>query len=367
MTTDLTLTVDGTTTALRVTGDTVAQVLAEEGVSVDSQDFVTPGLDSAVHNGEQIEVSHARTLTATIDGETRTYVTTATTVGNALLMLGVNPSSAQISLPPQTEITQAAQVTVETQNMVSLRVDGSTYYFETTADTVGDLLAARGVTLGSLDRVTPSADTAITSDMAVVVQRVTTQQKTTTVAVSFTIKSTNTSAITKGTTKVVTKGVDGEATQVWNVTMVDGVAESQTLVSQTTTKQPVTQVQQVGTGVKAPASSAASTSTAVAAAPASGSPQDIARAMLQAQGMGDDQFTCLVNLWNRESHWNVHAANKSGAYGIPQALPGSKMASAGPDWQNNATTQITWGINYIKGRYGTPCAAWAHSQSTGWY
>jgi hypothetical protein len=90
--------------------------------------------------------------------------------------------------------------------------------------------------------------------------------------------------------------------------------------------------------------------------------------MLQARGMGDDQFACLVALWNRESHWNVYAGNPvSGAYGIPQALPGSKMASAGPNWQSDAATQITWGLGYITGRYGTPCGAWAHSQSSGWY
>jgi hypothetical protein len=63
----------------------------------------------------------------------------------------------------------------------------------------------------------------------------------------------------------------------------------------------------------------------------------------------------------------VTAANPNGAYGIPQALPGSKMGSAGPDWQTDATTQITWGLGYIKARYGSPCGAWAHSQATGWY
>jgi hypothetical protein len=96
--------------------------------------------------------------------------------------------------------------------------------------------------------------------------------------------------------------------------------------------------------------------------------QRIARSLLPSYGWSpSSQFSCLVSLWNRESGWNVHAANSSGAYGIPQALPGSKMASAGPDWQNNATTQIKWGLGYIKSRYGTPCGAWGHSQSTGWY
>jgi hypothetical protein len=105
----------------------------------------------------------------------------------------------------------------------------------------------------------------------------------------------------------------------------------------------------------------------VAGIPSPGSAQAIAKALLAAQGMGDDQYNCLVPLWNRESHWSVTAANPNGAYGIPQAMPGNKMASAGPDWQTDATTQITWGLGYIKGRYGNPCGAWAHSQATGWY
>ncbi|MEV5747689.1 lytic transglycosylase domain-containing protein [Actinoallomurus sp. NPDC052308] len=99
-----------------------------------------------------------------------------------------------------------------------------------------------------------------------------------------------------------------------------------------------------------------------------GEAQQIAKSLLPSYGFDPStQFGCLVNLWNRESGWRVHAANPSGAYGIPQALPGSKMSSAGPDWQNNATTQIKWGLGYIKSRYSTPCGAWAHSQSTGWY
>ncbi|MGI5416871.1 lytic transglycosylase domain-containing protein [Actinomadura luteofluorescens] len=100
-----------------------------------------------------------------------------------------------------------------------------------------------------------------------------------------------------------------------------------------------------------------------------GEAQAIAKRLMPSYGFsGSGQFGCLVNLWNKESHWNVHASNpSSGAYGVPQALPGSKMASAGPDWQNNATTQIKWGLGYIKNRYGTPCGAWSHSQSVGWY
>ncbi|MGB9378179.1 MAG: hypothetical protein WCB04_11770, partial [Mycobacteriales bacterium] len=99
----------------------------------------------------------------------------------------------------------------------------------------------------------------------------------------------------------------------------------------------------------------------------SGDARAIARDMLAAYGWALSEFSCLDPLWMRESGWRVNAANSSGAYGIPQALPGSKMASAGADWQTNPATQITWGLGYIRGRYGSPCAAWSHFQSYGWY
>ena len=99
----------------------------------------------------------------------------------------------------------------------------------------------------------------------------------------------------------------------------------------------------------------------------SGSARSIARQLLAARGWSG-QFGCLDLLWNRESGWNMHAMNpSSGAYGIPQALPGGKMASAGSDWRTNPATQIRWGLSYIASTYGTPCGAWAHSQSHGWY
>ena len=118
------------------------------------------------------------------------------------------------------------------------------------------------------------------------------------------------------------------------------------------------------------ASAAASAQPAPSAAGsvASGSPQQIARAMLASFGWSSSQFSCLDPLWAHESGWSVTAYNAgSGAYGIPQALPGSRMASAGPNWQTNAATQIRWGLEYIKGTYGSPCAAWDHEQATGWY
>jgi hypothetical protein len=130
------------------------------------------------------------------------------------------------------------------------------------------------------------------------------------------------------------------------------------------------QADQQAAAQAAPAGQSSGTSggTGSSATQPSGSPQHIALAMLGSFGWSSSQFGCLQSLWNVESGWNVYAQNpSSGAYGIPQALPGSKMASAGPNWQSNAATQIRWGLGYIKGVYGSPCGAWSQEQSSGWY
>lgn len=96
--------------------------------------------------------------------------------------------------------------------------------------------------------------------------------------------------------------------------------------------------------------------------------QAYAHNLVLSYGWSEYDFECLVKLWNRESSWNLNAVNKrSGACGIPQSLPCSKMKSAGADYRTNYKTQIRWGLNYIKARYGSPANAWGHSQRKGWY
>jgi hypothetical protein len=98
------------------------------------------------------------------------------------------------------------------------------------------------------------------------------------------------------------------------------------------------------------------------------SPREIAMSLLSSYGWDSGQFSCLDSIWTRESDWNPYAANaSSGAYGIPQSLPGSKMAAYGSDWQTNAETQIKWGLGYIRASYGSPCGAWYFWESHGWY
>ena len=98
-------------------------------------------------------------------------------------------------------------------------------------------------------------------------------------------------------------------------------------------------------------------------------PREMAQQILKNKfDYGSDQFSCFDWIIKHESGWNVHAQNaSSGAYGLPQSLPGSKMASVAPDWRDNPATQIIWGAQYMKSRYGSPCGAQSHWQSAGNY
>ena len=195
-----------------------------------------------------------------------------------------------------------------------------------------------------------------------------------------------TDSLPEGETKVETEGVDGLVRTTYEVVSKDGTEVSRTPLSSAVVTEKVDEVVLVGTGSgntggkSAPADSGSGgggggeSSSPAPATNASGDgttpegAQAIARSLMGSYGWGDGEFSCLQSLWNRESGWNYQAQNaSSGAYGIPQALPGSKMSSVADDWATNPATQITWGLGYIQGRYGTPCSAWAHSESVGWY
>nr|WP_062389410.1 G5 domain-containing protein [Demequina iriomotensis] len=171
----------------------------------------------------------------------------------------------------------------------------------------------------------------------------------------------------KGTEEVVTEGEPGSQVITYDVTYVDGVEVSRVETLKLTVEQPTDEVIAVGT--KEEEEETASTSVPATSSVSPGTSRAIGQQMAaDMYGWSGDEWSCLDALWARESGWNPNAHNPySGAHGIPQALPGSKMASAGADWATNPATQIAWGLGYIKARYGTPCGAWGHSQSTGWY
>ena len=165
------------------------------------------------------------------------------------------------------------------------------------------------------------------------------------------------------TNRVIQAGRNGIREVTYRVKYKENVVIEKTEISSKIIQEPVNKIVEVQSRVI--------TSRCSAVRAISGSVaeyQNYAAQVCSSYGWSDADFDCLVRLWNKESGWNPNAYNaRSGAYGIPQALPGSKMASAGADYQTNYQTQINWGLNYIKARYGTPQNAWNHSQTVGWY
>ena len=149
------------------------------------------------------------------------------------------------------------------------------------------------------------------------------------------------------------------------VILQTAATEAFTVTSKPKVSSPSTPVSS-GSGSSGSGSSGG-TPVVTAPAPDPAAAQSIAQGMLGSFGFASSQWSCLLDLWNQESGWIYNAENASGAYGIPQALPGSKMASAGADWATDPTTQIRWGLGYIKSTYGTPCNAWSHEEADGWY
>jgi len=228
----------------------------------------------------------------------------------------------------------------------------------TAPTTVGALLAAKKVSPDGNDRLrlgpASAADKRAGVAAKVTVQRVTVAKATTKK------KARRTTKVVRSTHRykvlgsyVKRKGHAGTRTTVTRVTRVDGKVTARKRLSTRTTM--VTKIVVKGTR-KSPRHATVGYSKA------------IAKDLVRRKHWSTHQYQCLVSLWNRESGWRVSAHNaSSGAHGIPQALPGRKMASAGPGWRTNAKTQITWGLGYIKGRYHTPCGALSHSHHYGWY
>lgn len=218
--------------------------------------------------------------------------------------------------------------------------------------TVSQLLTRLGIGLRATDRVTPSTSTTLTHVSSVVVTRVKYAKVAHRKRIPRKTKKRHVARLVKGQHKVLRRGHPGLRRDTIRLTYVNGKLAGRTTVARKVLRHPLARVIGIGTGTGRNASPAQA--------------KAIAKTMLAARGW-NNQFSCLEQMWTRESGWNLHAHNSAGAYGIPQALPGAKMASAGSDWANNARTQIAWGLSYIAGRYGTPCHAWAVWQTQSWY
>lgn len=354
----VTVDVDGSSVQVEAFGRTVGDMLASGGITVGDRDLVAPAIDQPISRAGQIVVRHGREMDVEVDGTERAVWTTALTVGEAVDGLGLRDDEVRLSASRSAELGRDV-LRVSTLKTIHLVVDGQVIDGVSSAATVRDSLRDIGLVLQDGDQVSVPLDATAVDGLVVLVTRASTTGETVTEAMPFESQEVEDPGMVKGNTVIATKGKAGVRTTTYQLEVVGGVVVGRTPIASVVTVPPVAQVTKVGTRELPDP-------TVVAVEP--GTAQALGKEMAAARGWGDDQFACLLSLWNQESGWRVNAANRSsGAYGIPQALPGSKMATVGADWQTNPATQITWGLNYIGGRYGSPCGAWAHHESAGWY
>ena len=358
----VTLRVDGKDRHVHTSADSVRGVLADAGVTVGSHDIVAPDLAAHVKDGSEIVLRRGHLLHLSVDGKQRDVWVNADSVDQALDQLGYDSRNV-LSVSRATRLdSSVTSIAIDSPKRVTFRVDGRTRPVVTAGPTIFQAISDAKVYVGPSDRIVvagrvAAGTQAVKNGEVIAIQRVRYGSSVEASAVPFqTVKQADPSSYV-GTDAVVRAGRAGRQQTTYQLVYVDGKLAGKTAKKHVLLTAPVSQVLRVGSKPVP----AASSSTSAAAA------QQIAAGMVSARGWGSDQFGCLVSLWSKESGWRTDAANPSGAYGIPQALPGSKMATAGADWQTNAATQITWGLNYIAGVYGTPCAAWGHSQATNWY
>jgi resuscitation-promoting factor RpfB len=345
--------IDGQQRRVHTTASTVRGVLKDAHVTVGSHDLVAPDLSSSIHNGGQVVIDRGHLLHLTVDGTSRDVWVTADSVSEALAQLGYG-STDLLSVSRSKRLgSGVTDISIGAPKLVLLKVDGQTVAVTTAGPTVLQAIADSGIVLGPHDRLSVPRASEVRNNEVVTIQRVRYRSTVEQVSVPYGVDRQDDPNSYVGTNSVARQGRNGVNRVTYQLVYIDGKLAGRIRSSVVVVSPPVNEQDLIGT----------KQATAVSGSDA----QQIAAGMVADRGWDNSQFSCLVSLWNKESGWRTDAANSSGAYGIPQALPGSKMASAGPDWQHNATTQITWGLNYIAGVYGTPCSAWAHSQATNWY
>ncbi|MDQ2756033.1 MAG: ubiquitin-like domain-containing protein, partial [Actinomycetota bacterium] len=243
------LSVDGRTESVHVMGSTVADLLSKKGISIGEHDTVVPAADQPLDDGETVVVRYGRKLTVTLDGKTRDYWTTATSVSGALTQVGLRAdSAAKLSVSRDQPLGRTGlSMSITSPHDVTLVVGGKKVTTTTTAATVAELLTAMRVELGARDQVKPARATKLHDGLSVVVYRVVSKGATSVEKVAFATVRRNDPSITVGTTRTTAAGASGERRITWQETWIDGKLAKRVQVGASVTKAPVSQVVAVGT------------------------------------------------------------------------------------------------------------------------
>jgi uncharacterized protein YabE (DUF348 family) len=335
--------------------ETLKDALTSAGVMLDKNDTVEPNLsEKLVATDYQVNIYRARPVIV-VDGATRQkimtpYQTPAQIANDA----GISLHDEDVTTISRTAdiVAEGAGITMTVTRATpfNLTMYGKKIEARTQAKTVDDMLAQKNISLAANDTLSVDRQAPIVAGMTIELWRNGIQTVTEDQAIPFEVQKIQDADHEVGYREVQTPGENGTKSVTYEINMRNGQQVSRKEIQSVITKESKKQVEVVGAKLPTPTNPTEA--------------QALGYQMMLAAGFGEDQWPCLYNLWMHESGWRTTASNPSGAYGIPQALPGSKM---GTGWQTDAATQIQWGLGYIRGRYATPCGAYSAWQSKGWY
>lgn len=343
---------DKQTRVLPTRESTVAGLLTNAGITLKEGDVVEPSLDTEIEE-DDFRVNVYRAAPVVIEDEnTRIMAVSAAQTSRSIV------DQAGLQIHPEDRVTTApskdflrdgigSKVTIERSTPVNLNLYGTPLQLRTHANTVEELLAEKAIELDPEDKVTPSVDTLLTANSQVFITRVGTEVVTTEEDIPMPVETVEDTTLSFGATAVRQVGSPGKKSITYQLDIQNGIEVGRTLIQEVVVLEPVKQVVAKGRAVSIP-----SDKTSV----------------MNAAGISPSDHVYVNYIVNKESRWNFTATNSSsGAYGLCQALPASKMATAGGDWQTNPVTQLRWCHGYALGRYGSWEAAYNTWLSQHWW
>ncbi len=352
--------VDGKQQVIPTRAQNVGDVLQKNGIELREGDVTEPAVDSLIIDQDfNINVYRAKPVTIIDDNGQKITAKIAESDPSQIA------KKAGMTVYPEDKVEMAApdealrdgiigaKVVIDRAVPTTINLYGNTITARTQAATVGELLKEKNIKAVQGDTIQPSPDTPLTDKTQIFITSVGKQIASTEEEIPAPVEKVSDPNTPAGSSNVTEAGSPGRKVVTYEIELQNGKEVARRPIQEVVSVQPVKKVISEGTKI-------------VISNPSAN--VEIGQRLAAAHGWTGNEFNCLYQLWQKESKWNHLSSNSgSGAYGIPQALPGSKMASVGSDWQTNPETQITWGLGYIARSYGTPCSAWAKSRASGWY
>lgn len=344
--------VDNQTKTLPTREKTVGGLLKNAGITIHDDDIVEPSLETEIDDDDfRINVYRAAPVVISDEGKSITATSAAQTSRSIADQAGVelHPEDYVRTEPSRDFLKDgiASKVVIDRSVPVALNLYGTSLPIRTHAKTVGELLEDKNVKLEEGDSVLPAADTPLTKNTQVFVTRFGVQVITSEESIPMPIETVEDATLSFGSSAVRQTGAEGKKSVTYQIETKNGVEVGRTLIQEVVVQEPVKQVVARGKAFNIATDKVA---------------------VMRAAGIADSDHVYVNYIVNKESRWNITARNSSsGAYGLCQAMPGSKMASVAADWETNPVTQLRWCSGYASGRYGSWEGAYNSWISKGWW